>query len=134
MILLPGDLSLQITSPVFLFIARKLGALGRATSLCASSTPLDVLTKSTSPIAVTEQLHALCGEAPSLLIMSIFQTMSASSLFWFGSSLNGPSFSLSRKPSVSRQTISSRLVTYHRRFPSTQALQQTPRYSQFFTT
>src|SRR5580765_7237802 len=70
MILLAGDLSLHSTSPVILFIARKLGAFGWATTLCASSTPLDVLTSSTSPQAVTEQLHALCGDAPSLPIMS----------------------------------------------------------------
>src|SRR5262249_38277558 len=98
-----------------------------------SSTPLAVLTNNVSPTAVTEQLEALCGDTPSLPIMSSFQTTSASSLFWFCSSLKGPSFSLSRKPSVSRQTISSRLVTYHRRFPSTYGVEQAPRSSQSLT-
>src|SRR5262245_35285398 len=81
MMLLPGDLSVQRTSPVTLFNATKLGAFGWATSLCASSTPFDVHTNSVSPTAVTEQLDALCGEAPSLPIISSFQTTSASSLF-----------------------------------------------------
>src|SRR5579872_5371949 len=100
MMLFPGELSVHMTAPVCLFNARKLGALGCAITLCASSTPFEVLTNSTSPRAVTEQLHALCGEAPSLPIMSIFQMMSASSLFSFGSSLKGPSFLPSRNPSV----------------------------------
>src|SRR3954470_229422 len=59
---LPGELSVQYNSPVFLFIATKLGALGAGIVMCASSTPLLVLTNRMSPQLVTEQLHMLCCE------------------------------------------------------------------------
>ena len=49
------------------------------------------------------------------------------------SSWQGPSFSLSEKPSVSRQISSQRLVTSHRRSPSTQAVEQMPCSGQSLT-
>ena len=75
----PGDLSVQRTLPVFLSMAKKLGASGAGMSLCSSSTPFDVQTNSTSPAPVTEQLHMLCCETPSSFIMSKTQMTSASS-------------------------------------------------------
>src|SRR5438093_900723 len=102
----PGLLSVQRTFPVDLVMARKLGASGYCTLSCASSTPFDVHTSRRSPAEVSEQLHALCCETPSSDIRSKLQTISASSLFSLGSSLYGPSFFPSRKPSVSRQRIS----------------------------
>src|SRR5690349_15117819 len=77
---LPGELSVQWISPVFLFIAMKLGASGAGIVMWASSTPLLVLTNRMSPQAVTEQLHMLCCEVPSWSIMFIDQMTSASSL------------------------------------------------------
>src|SRR3954447_5310791 len=77
---LPGELSVQYNSPVFLFIATKLGALGAGIVMCASSTPLLVLTNRMSPQLVTEQLHMLCCEVCSLPIMSSTHTTSASPL------------------------------------------------------
>src|SRR2546428_10609399 len=112
MMFLPGLLSDQSTLPVRLSIARKLGASGYCTLVWPSSTPFDVQTNRTSPAQVTEQLQALCCDTPSSAIRSTRQTMSASSLFSFGSSLYGPSFSPSRKPSASRHIISLRLVTH----------------------
>ena len=75
---LPGELSVHSTLPVFLSMARKLGASGAGTNLCSSSMPLDVQTNSTSPAAVIEQLLMLCGETPSSFIMSTTQMTSAS--------------------------------------------------------
>src|SRR6186997_592845 len=54
---LPGALSVQRISPVFLSIARKLGASGAGMVMWASSTPLLVFTYKMSPQLVTEQLH-----------------------------------------------------------------------------
>src|SRR5688572_25188968 len=67
--LMPGELSCQYTSPVILFIARKLGALGLGAVVCCSSRPLPVLTNRMSPSAVTEQEHMLCCDVPRLVIM-----------------------------------------------------------------
>ncbi len=78
--LVPGELSVQMTLPVFLSRATKLGALGAGRLICPSSTPLDVLTNSRSPAAVTEQLAMLCCETPSCFIMLSFQMTSASSV------------------------------------------------------
>ena len=65
--LVPGELSVQSTLPVFLSMAMKLGAAGAGRLTCPSSTPFEVLTNSMSPAAVTEQLHMLCCETPSSL-------------------------------------------------------------------
>ena len=51
------------------------------------------------------------GDTPSSLIMSSFQTMSASFGPLEASPWNGPSFAPSANPSVSRHTSSPRFVT-----------------------
>jgi len=94
--------------------------------MCPSSTPLLVLTKRKSPALVTLQEHMLCCETPSCFIMSSTQTMSASSWACSFSAVKGPSFSPSRKPSVSRHFTSPRLVTYQSLSPSTSGAQQIP--------
>ena len=58
---------------MFLLTQMKLGASARGIAMWLSSTPLDVLTNSKSPAAVTEQLHMLCWDTPSWFIMSSFQ-------------------------------------------------------------
>ncbi len=104
----------------------KLGAWGASTRFCDSSAPFDVLTSNRSPAAVTEQALMFRGLTPSSLIMSKIHTMSASSRWVLGSAVYGPSFLPSRKPSVSRQTTSQRLVTIQSRLPSTSGAQQMP--------
>src|SRR6185436_14261168 len=49
------------------------------------------------------------------------------------SSVSGPSFSLSRKPCVSRHINSARLEPYYTRSPSTSGEEATPWYGQSFT-
>ena len=68
--LLPGDLSVHRTLPVFLSMAKKAGGVGRREVDVATSTPLDVQTNSMSPTQQIEQLHMLCCETPSCAIMS----------------------------------------------------------------
>ena len=58
--------------------------------------------------------------------MSSTQTTSASSCPCSFSVVKGPSFSPSRKPSVSRHFTSPRLLTYQSRSPSTSGAQQMP--------
>ena len=121
-----GALLVHNTLPVSRFIAMKLGALGAGMPRCSKLTPLEVLTNNTFPAQVTEQLHMLCWETPSFFIMSNSQIRSASSLFSFGSEVNGPLFLPSWNPSVSTQTTVPRLVTYHTRLPSTNGESQMP--------
>src|SRR3972149_1587591 len=94
--------------------------------MCDSSTPLEVITKITSPHEVIEQLHMLCCDTPSWLIMSSCQTTSASCPPPTGSSAKGPSFSSSSNPSVSRQRTTPRLLTNQSFSPSTSTVEQIP--------
>ena len=80
------------TLPVYLFTARKLGALGAGMTLCPSSTPLPVTTNTMSPSIAGEHADMLCGKTPNSLIMSSFQTTSPSILSVSFSAVNGPSF------------------------------------------
>ena len=120
-IFLPGELSVQKIFPVFLSTAIKLGAEGDGTLIWASSTPLLVLTNRMSPESVTEQLHILCWEMPSVFIMSNVHSTSGSSVV--------PSLRLS----ISRHFTSPRLVTYQSRCPSTNGAEQTPSSGQSLT-
>ena len=130
----PGELSCQSSLPVLRSRAMKLGALFAMRGPTRPyEMPFDVLTNKMSPAQVTEQLLILRGNTPSRPIMSNFQTTSASSLALLSSVLNGPSFSLSRKPSTSRQTTSQRLLTYQSRLPETYGVEQTPCIGQSFT-
>ncbi len=85
------------------------GAFGDGMLTWLSSWPLPVLQYSRSPSATGEQLARLCGNAPTSSIMSNIQMMSGSFLPVSFSSLIGPSFSLSWKPSMSAATIWPRL-------------------------
>ena len=85
-----------------------------------------MFTKRRLPAAVTLQEHILCCDTPRAVIMFNTHTTSASVSASVLSSVKGPSFSPSRKPSVSRHLTSPRLLTYQSRSPSTRGAQQIP--------
>ena len=74
----PGEASCHTTFPVVLFTARKLGALGAGIFSWFSVRPFDVPTNTRSSQTAGDEFAMLCGKTPSSLIMSSFQTMSAS--------------------------------------------------------
>ena len=99
----PGEASVQSTAPVLRSSATNDGALGAGICTWLWSTPLPVITSSTSPAQVGEHVVRSCGRTPSLVIRSKVQTTSASPAPTI-SVVKVPSFSPSSKP---RRTSSS---------------------------
>ncbi len=130
---MPGEWSSHTSLPVWRLTAMKLGASGTGTLMCASSTPWPVVVKTRSPTTSGLPAAWLCGKTSSSAIMSSFHTTSSSISLVSVSSLNGPSFSPSRKPSTSAATSSARLLTYQRRSPSTCGPSQMPCSGQSLT-
>ena len=104
------ELSSQTSLPVFLLSAMIDGARGDGMLTWLSSWPFDVLTKIRSPQTTGDEFARLCGYAPTSSIMSNDQITSASIWPVSFSSVTGPSFSLSRKPWMSRQKTTPRLL------------------------
>ena len=87
------------------------GARGDGMWTWLSSCPFDVLRKIRSPQTTGDEFERLCGYEPTSSIMSKVQITSASFCPVSFSSLNGPSFSLSLNPWMSRHRTTPRLLT-----------------------
>src|SRR5437867_4428972 len=105
------ELSCHTSFPVVLLTAMIAGALGDGILTWLSSWPFDVLTKIRSPQTAGDEFARLCGNVPTSFIMSNDQMTSASFNPVSFSSLNGPSFSPSWKPLISRHHNTPRLLT-----------------------
>src|SRR5262245_51081660 len=105
------ELSSHTSLPVFLFSAMIDGALGDGMCTWLSSCPFEVLKNTRSPQITGDEFDMLCGKLPISFIMSNDQMTSGSCGPVNVSSVTGPSFLPSMKPSVSTHQTTLRLLT-----------------------